>query len=117
MRLILAVPCLFVLTLNSIGAADRFDQAKPGTQARKDVCVDEQVQAFSNGSLRKVAGQVQKCEAGVWVIDEMNGPQDPVLARQKPCVGIEGQQYAAGVLRLVKEKVERCRDGKWIGSE
>ena len=114
MRFILALPCVFLLTLGFVEAADRSEQTKPDGQTKKESCVDEQELSFSNGSLRKVAGQVQKCDAGTWIIDEMNGPKDPALAKAKPCVGIRDQQYAAGVLRQVKEKVELCKDGKWI---
>jgi len=114
MRFFMVVPCLLILRLEAVGSTDRLDQTTPGTQTKKASCVDEQVLPFSNGALRKVAGQIQKCEAGVWVIDAMNGPKDPALEKAKPCVGVKDQQYAAGVLRQVKDKVERCRDGKWV---
>lgn len=114
MRSLLVAPCVLVLALNVVRATDRWHQATPASQTKKDSCVDEQALAFSNGSLRKVAGQIQKCEAGVWVIDDMNGPKDPALEKAKPCVGVKEQQYAPAVLRQVKDKVERCHDGKWI---
>jgi len=105
-----------VIADNDKPLADRVDQAtKPGSQAKKaETCIDEQELTFSTGSLRKVTNQVQKCEAGIWVIDPMNGPKDPALEKAKPCVGIKDQAYAAGVLREVKDKLERCQDGKWV---
>ena len=34
----------------------------------KAVCVGEMGEAFSVGALRKIAAQIQKCDAGKWVL-------------------------------------------------
>jgi hypothetical protein len=108
------LPLLLALLVPGILAGRQTTQAPP-----KGSCVDESRQAYSGGALRKVAGQIQKCAAAQWIIDEMNGPKDPKLEKAKPCEGVMKQSYAAGVLRPVGEKpqgekIERCDDGKWV---
>lgn len=109
----------FVLRFETSGAALSVQQAKPQSSPKKETCIDEQERSFSKGSLRKVAAQVQKCEAGTWIIDAMNGPKDPALEKAKPCKGVKEQQYAAGVLRETKDKdkAERCENGKWVAAK
>ncbi len=105
------LPLFVLLLLVPTISPDRQTQPTP-----KGGCVDESRQVYSAGSLRKIGGQIQKCDAAKWIIDEMNGPADPKLANAKPCEGVMNQVYAAGVLRPVGpklEKLERCDDGKW----
>lgn len=66
---------------------------------------------YSDGALRRVAGQRQKCEQGKWVLAT---PAQPVPDKAKPCVDVFKQEYASGLFRESRDQVDVCTNGKWI---
>jgi hypothetical protein len=115
----LVIAVVVVLGMATVGAASR----RPRTdthQAAASTCKDEQGDSYSNGSLRKVESQIQKCEVGKWVLDPMSMPKGAVLEKGKACrsdmPSDRHQEYASGLLHVVGKKLERCDDGKWLAA-
>lgn len=93
---------------NAIRALDG-DQTRP-----RNSCFDEKGGIFSPGSLRRVAGQIQKCDAGKWILNTPNAARSQVSTKSKTCRDARDQEYDAGVFRSIGAKVEKCDNGKWI---
>jgi hypothetical protein len=116
--LALIASCASVIVLDearvTTAASLRHNQARS-----KTACIDEQEKPYSLGALRKVNKQIQKCEAGEWVMSSTNGEPDPAVTakKEKSCLGVKNQEYASGVLRPSGTAFERCKDGQWVGAQ
>ena len=74
-------------------------------------CQDEAARPFGMGALRRVAGQIQRCdETGIWVVS----PPTP-SAGKLPCSDEQGQKYGPSALRETSGQVQQCDDtARWI---
>ncbi len=72
--------------------------------------------AFSQGALRKVNDQVQRCDLGNrWALAPGFGaPINRTGAPKKECLGKHGEKYDSGLYRAVTKGFENCENGRWL---
>jgi len=81
-------------------------------------CRDEAGLEYSRNALRKVNGQIQRCDGGNrWLASSADGTRDEKTAAaqgRKDCIGKHKEAYESGLYRQGEKLFERCEDGKWI---
>jgi hypothetical protein len=102
---------LMVIAESQVPQASGRPQSRP-----RHSCQDELGKAFSTGAMRKVAGQIQKCDTGKWVLGATSdSPKLPVASNptRKSCLDKDQQEYGHDLVRRVGVKIEKCDNGKW----
>jgi hypothetical protein len=83
------------------------------------LCLDEAGLRYSKNALRKVNGQIQRCDDGNrWLASSPDFTRDEETAAaamgKKDCIGTHKEAYESGLYRQVEKSFERCDDGTWI---
>jgi hypothetical protein len=119
-----AVLLAAIATVNSFSAnraiASTHDtMASVFQSAMSSVCIDEANKPSSKGALRKINGQVQRCDgSNRWVHQptksEQSANTSAAKGSKKDCKGEHGQMYESGLFRPSSSAYERCEDGRWL---
>jgi len=108
-----------LLSFVMVGSArDGVGETRQSGRPRADSsqCKDENGMAFSQGALRKVNDQVQRCDLGNrWVLAPGFGaPINRTGAPKKECLGKHGERYDSGLYRAATKGFENCENGRWL---
>ncbi len=103
----------------SLVEADTTQQGRSGRPAPDpSLCLDEAGSQYSKDAMRKVNGQIQRCDGGNrWLASSADGTRDAKAAATAPgkdCIGTHKEAYESGLYRQVEKYFERCDNGKWV---
>jgi hypothetical protein len=99
--------------------ATNFQEGRGGPASNQALCRDDAGLQYSTNALRKVNGQIQRCDGGNrWLASSADGTRDEknvaATRGKKDCIGTHKEAYESGLYRQGEKLFERCEDGKWI---
>jgi len=115
----LVLAACVTLGLGFVEAASNGQGREARPVANPTLCSDEAGRQYSRNAMRKVNGQIQRCDGGNrWLASSTDGTRDEKTANaaqgKKDCIGKHAEAYESGLFRQVEAQFERCEDGKWL---